>query len=302
MMGSIEESFAERERSQARLRQFVADASHELRTPVATIRGYAELFRTGGLSSEDALADAMRRTEAEAVRMGGLVDDLLALARLDQGRPLHRAPVDLAQVLRDAATDARAVDPERPVEVVIPDTLSADALVVSVDEPHIRQVVANLVGNALVHTPAGTPVTLASGVDTGVAFVEVARPGAGHARRGGGAGVRTLLPGRPITLATPGGQRAGPGHRGGNGRGPWRHRHPAVRSGPGHHGADRSSGFPLSAAGRHGRCRCTTASIRRTTGPNRSLPAPESRQAAGRTRSTKRATARQRANPPSWAG
>ena len=102
MLGRIEEAFDQRAASEARLRQFVADASHELRTPVATIRGYAELYRTGALDERGQLDDAMRRTEEEAVRMGTLVDDLLHLARLDQGRPLERAPVDLGQLVEDA--------------------------------------------------------------------------------------------------------------------------------------------------------------------------------------------------------
>src|SRR5215213_5179673 len=105
MLGRIEHAFAERGRSEARLRQFVADASHELRTPVTTIRGYAELYRSGGLRGSGELDAAMQRTEAEAVRMGNLVEDLLLLARLDQGRPLQREPVDLDVLARDAARD-----------------------------------------------------------------------------------------------------------------------------------------------------------------------------------------------------
>ncbi len=96
MLGQIEGAFAERAASEARLRQFVADASHELRTPLTSIRGYAELFRLGADQRPEDLAKAMRRIEEEAARMGVLVDDLLLLARLDQGRPLEREPVDLA--------------------------------------------------------------------------------------------------------------------------------------------------------------------------------------------------------------
>ena len=108
MLARIEEAFDQRSRSEDRLRRFVADASHELRTPVTTIRGYAELYRSGGLSQPDELTEAMRRTEQEAVSMGRLVDDLLLLARLDQGRPLEVAPVDLAELAADAV-DVRAV-------------------------------------------------------------------------------------------------------------------------------------------------------------------------------------------------
>ena len=155
MLGSIETSFAERARVEDRLRRFVADASHELRTPVATIRGYAELHRAGALRDGDALDDAMRRTEQEAIRMGGLVDDLLALTRLDQGRPLELADVELAQVARDAVADARAIDPDREITVQVD-----GPVVVRAEESKVRQVVANLVGNALVHTPSSAAVTV----------------------------------------------------------------------------------------------------------------------------------------------
>lgn len=174
MLGRIEESFDERTRSEQRLRQFVADASHELRTPVTTIRGYAELYRMGGLSEEDALAEAMRRTEQEATRMGQLVADLLDLARLDQGRPLQLASVDLAELVADGAADLRAVDPGRPVTVEAP-----EAIPVLADEALLRQIVANLTTNARVHTPAGTPIHLrARRTDAGV-VLEVADEGPG---------------------------------------------------------------------------------------------------------------------------
>lgn len=176
MLGSIEESFAERQRTEARLRQFVADASHELRTPVATIRGYAELYRVGGLEGEGRLDDAMRRTEQESVRMGGLVEDLLALARLDEGRPLDLAPVDLASVAEDAAADARAVEPQRTVT-----TTTAGPLLVDADEAKVRQVVANLVANARVHTPPEASIAIATGTTGGRHFIEVADDGPGMA-------------------------------------------------------------------------------------------------------------------------
>ncbi len=108
MLTQIEHAFAERAASEARLRQFIADASHELRTPVATIRGYAELYRRGGLAEGEELGQAMRRAEQESVRMGSLIDDLLLLARLDQGRPIEHAPVDLGVLAVDAVADARA--------------------------------------------------------------------------------------------------------------------------------------------------------------------------------------------------
>ena len=155
MLGRIEESFDERARSEARLRQFVADASHELRTPVTTIRGYAELYRLGGLSTDHDISEAMRRTEQEATRMGQLVGDLLDLARLDQGRPLNLAPTDVSALAADAIADAGAVEPERPLSLDAP----APAVVVG-DEALLRQILANLVANARVHTDAATPITV----------------------------------------------------------------------------------------------------------------------------------------------
>lgn len=164
----------ERDRVEARLRQFVADASHELRTPVATVRGYAELYRSGGLRESGELDDAMRRTEQESVRMGGLVDDLLQLARLDQKRPLDLAPVDLASLAEDAVNDARATALDRPITV-----RSNGPVVVEGDEARLRQVVANLIGNALVHTPTTSSIevsTFGEGA-TGVFTVRDEGPG-----------------------------------------------------------------------------------------------------------------------------
>jgi two-component system OmpR family sensor kinase len=173
MLGRIEEAFDQRAASEARLRQFIADASHELRTPVATIRGYAELYRSGALSGDAELADAMRRTEQESVRMGDLVDDLLHLARLDQGRPLERAPVDLRALAADALLDAQAVAPDRELRLE-----GDDPVVVSGDEARLRQVVANLVGNALVHAPGARVVVRVDATATD-AVLEVADDGPG---------------------------------------------------------------------------------------------------------------------------
>jgi two-component system OmpR family sensor kinase len=174
MLTTIEGAFAERAASEARLRRFVADASHELRTPVTTIRGYAELYRHGGLSEPDDLDQAMRRTEQESVRMASLVDDLLLLARLDEGRPLARDPVDLGVLGIDAAADARAVAPDRVVTADVAEGVTVDG-----DEDRLRQVVGNLVGNALVHTPAGTPVSVRVHNGGGRAVVEVHDDGPG---------------------------------------------------------------------------------------------------------------------------
>jgi two-component system OmpR family sensor kinase len=174
MLNSIEEAFGERTESDQRLRRFIADASHELRTPVATIRGYAELFRAGALEERPQLTDAMRRTEEEAVRMGGLIDDMLHLARLDQGRPLERTPVDLATVAEDVTLDARAVAPDREITVVV-----ERPTVVLGDEDRLRQVASNLVRNALVHTPPGTPVEIRVSGTRDRAVLEISDRGQG---------------------------------------------------------------------------------------------------------------------------
>jgi two-component system, OmpR family, sensor kinase len=174
MMTTIEGAFAERAASEARLRRFVADASHELRTPVTTIRGYAELYRHGGLGAREELDQAMRRTEQESVRMASLVDDLLLLARLDEGRPLARASVDLGVLGIDAAADARAVAPDRVVTADVREGVTVEG-----DEDRLRQVVGNLVANALLHTPEGTPVSVRVHNGDGRAVVEVHDDGPG---------------------------------------------------------------------------------------------------------------------------
>ena len=174
MLGQIEASFAVREASEERLRQFVADASHELRTPVTSIRGYAELYQRGALDDEASLSQAMRRTEQEAIRMGRLIDDLLLLARLDQGRPLERAPVDLGGLVDDSVLDARAIDPERTIETDL-----ASGITVLGDEHRLHQVLANILGNALRHSPrtAAVRVTLARRDRVGVLEVHDDGPG-----------------------------------------------------------------------------------------------------------------------------
>lgn len=173
MLARIEEAFRAREASEERVRRFAADASHELRTPLTSIQGYAELWRAGGLRGERELADAMRRMEDEAHRMAALVEDLLLLARLDQRRPLDLGRVRLDHLATDAARDARAVEPDRPIEV------EAEPVVVRGDEQRLRQVVANLLSNVRTHTPARTPVRVTLAVVGGRARLDVADEGPG---------------------------------------------------------------------------------------------------------------------------
>ncbi len=166
MLSRIESAFRAQQASEEaargsehRMRRFVADASHELRTPLTSIRGFAELYRQGAVRSDEDVRRLMERIEAEGGRMGLLVEDLLLLARLDQQRPLTFAPVDLAAVAGDAVHDAKAVQPERPISLHLDESLT-DVPVVLGDEGRLRQVVGNLVTNALTHTPPGTRVTV----------------------------------------------------------------------------------------------------------------------------------------------
>jgi two-component system OmpR family sensor kinase len=156
MLERLERAFVARQASEDRLRRFLADASHELRTPLASIRGYAELFRIGAAREPADTEKAMARIEQESARMGVLVEDLLALARLDELREPAREDVDLAALARDAVDDARAMAPDRPIDV------TASGATTLLGDPHqLRQVLGNLLRNALVHTPAGTPVDVA---------------------------------------------------------------------------------------------------------------------------------------------
>src|SRR5207237_8712149 len=159
-----------------RLRRFIADASHELRTPLTSIRGYAEMLRRGAETSQRDSELARRRIEEEAVRMSALVNDLLLLARLDQGRPLEREPVDLRRIAVDATADARAVAPNRSISLD-----AAASVTVTGDDMRLRQAVGNLVRNALVHTPPGTPVEIDLKAHDGHAVISVADHGPGLA-------------------------------------------------------------------------------------------------------------------------
>lgn len=155
MLAQIERAFRDRSESEERLRHFLADASHELRTPLSSIRGYAELFRLGAAEDPATLRRAMTRIEAESARMGVLVEDLLLLAQLDQTSEMRHIPVDLAELADHAAADTRVVAPDRDV------TVADDGSVFVLGDPdRLRQLLANLLRNAVIHTPAGSPVEI----------------------------------------------------------------------------------------------------------------------------------------------
>ncbi|WP_277209312.1 sensor histidine kinase [Isoptericola croceus] len=181
MLTQIESAFAVQEASEQRMRRFVSDASHELRTPLATVRGYGELYRMGALDTEDKVEDTMVRIEDSARRMGALVNDLLVLARLDEGRPMRHEVVDLMALARDTAQDLHALDPTRTVSLTGLRTGEAppSALRTIGDADRIRQVLTNLVGNVARHTPAGSPAELALGTVPGGVAVEVRDHGPG---------------------------------------------------------------------------------------------------------------------------
>jgi two-component system, OmpR family, sensor kinase len=174
MLARIEESFAAQAASERRLRQFVADASHELRTPLTSIRGYAELYRSGAAADPAGLERVMARIESEGARMGRLVEDLLLLARLDQGRPLERAPVDLARIVEEALAAAQAVEPHRPLTSEYPQR----ATVVG-DAGRLRQVIDNLLANARMHTDPYTPVHVSLTTDGACVTLSVHDDGPG---------------------------------------------------------------------------------------------------------------------------
>lgn len=203
MLGQVESAFRDKEASEARLRRFIADASHELRTPIATIRGYAELFHRGAAGRPDDLAKVTSRIESEAKRMGTLVDELLLLARLDQGSTAHRERVDLTVLAAEAVSDAAARARERSLHVE-----QDGAVVVSGDVARLRQVLANLLSNVLQHTPPESSAAVrvrAEGEDAVVEVVDTGpglasdecarvferffRTDAARARDGGGAGL-----------------------------------------------------------------------------------------------------------------
>jgi two-component system OmpR family sensor kinase len=183
MLGQIETAFRDRQASERqaraseeRMRRFIADASHELRTPITSIRGFAELYRSGAVT-QARTEHVMQRVEAEATRMGLLVEDLLLLARLDQERQADREPVDLLAIAQDAVGDARLTARDHRLSLEEPP--GGEAAVVLGDEPRLRQVVANLMSNALTHTPPGTAVTVRVRVAGDDVCCEVADSGPG---------------------------------------------------------------------------------------------------------------------------
>ncbi|PPK64877.1 HAMP domain-containing sensor histidine kinase [Actinokineospora auranticolor] len=181
MLGQIEQAFHARSRSEeaarvseGRMRRFVADASHELRTPLTSIRGYAELYRQGAVTD---VGEVMGRIEGQSERMSGLVEDLLLLASLDRQRPLELSPVDVTVIAVDAVSDARVVAPDRPIALHL-DGSGEPALVLG-DEQRLRQIAANLVGNAVKHTPVDTGVEVRTRTTETSVVLEVADRGPG---------------------------------------------------------------------------------------------------------------------------
>ncbi|MCT1607629.1 HAMP domain-containing histidine kinase [Nesterenkonia massiliensis] len=168
MLAHIEAAFDSRVASEQKMRRFIQDASHELRTPLVTIRGFSELYRQGGISDNpEAVGMAMGRIESEATRMGQLVEDMLTLARLDEQRPPQMRPLDLNIIAHEAVMDLVVNAPDREVKVIgLHDAAPKPAPALG-DEGRIRQIVTNLVTNALRYTPEGTPIELAVGTQEG---------------------------------------------------------------------------------------------------------------------------------------
>jgi two-component system OmpR family sensor kinase len=175
MLGRIEESFAARLESESKLRRFVADASHELRTPITAIRGFAELHRQGAVTGEEKTKELIGRIENESKRMGSLVEDLLLLARLDQSREMKSDPVNLTQIVADAVASARAAGQNHTVNF---DEQSEEIYTLG-DKDRIHQVVANLLANARTHTPAGTVIDVSVKQDTDGVRIRIADNGPG---------------------------------------------------------------------------------------------------------------------------
>ncbi|MGW1516529.1 sensor histidine kinase [Streptomyces sp. NPDC001272] len=175
MLGHVSSALTARQQSETQVRQFVADASHELRTPLASIRGYAELTRRGREEPGPDTRHALARIEAEATRMTGLVEDLLLLARLDAGRPLSREDTDLAPLVVDAVSDARAAGPAHHWRLALPE----EPAPVLADPARVQQVLVNLLANARTHTPPGTTVTASVSRETSAVRLRIEDDGPG---------------------------------------------------------------------------------------------------------------------------
>jgi len=175
MLGRIEESFAARLESESKLRRFVADASHELRTPITAIRGFAELHRQGAVSGEEKTKELIGRIEDESKRMSSLVEDLLLLARLDQSREMKSEPVNISQLVLEAVESARAAGPSHEVSFDKP----VEDIYALGDTLRIHQVVANLLANARTHTPAGTKIDVSVNQSESGVHVRIADNGPG---------------------------------------------------------------------------------------------------------------------------
>lgn len=212
MLQQVETAYRTRERSAAQLRRFVGDASHELRTPLSAIRGYLQLHDKGMLTDPDERRRAWDRMNNEVDRMGHLVDELLTLARLDQRPELRLRDVDLSRLVRDAAADLRAQQPDRPVTVRAEDTV-----LVRADESGLRQVLGNLVSNVRAHTAGGRAGTAGGGARGRSRTPLRGGRGPGPGRGGRGQDLRPLLQGRRRR-----GQRLGHGDRARSGRDPRR--------------------------------------------------------------------------------
>jgi two-component system OmpR family sensor kinase len=204
MLGQIEDAFAARSASEERLRRFIADASHELRTPVAAVSAYAELFDRGARDRPEDLERAMAGIQRESARIGVLVADLLLLARLDQGRALESIPVDLAVVAHDAVDAAGVVDPAHPVTLE-----DGEPLQVTGDPHALRQVLDNLLGNIRVHTPAGTSTRVVLRRAGAGALLEVIDDGPGMAPEDAARGFERFYRADPSRTRSAGGSGLG---------------------------------------------------------------------------------------------
>lgn len=179
MLERIEHSFVVQARSEKKIRQFISDASHELRTPLAAIRGYGELYRMGAVPPDN-VADVFGRIESESRRMATMVEDLVALARLDEGRTLDLQPVNAIELVRNAALDLEALDPGRPVEVIeLKGNALGDDYWIEADRDQITQVLTNLSGNIIHYTPKGSPVEIAIGKRPDAIIIEMRDHGPG---------------------------------------------------------------------------------------------------------------------------